>query len=117
MMSNGKSRCGENRGTTANQKGFLISGCHKLDTFNWMQDLPAAAAFNEVAEIRFKNTRKGIYRNVNNIRLSKGDIVAVEASPGHDIGIITLTGELVIHQLKKNGIGYDPEELRKIYSE
>jgi len=115
LMSDNKSRCCENRGMIADQHGLLISGCSKLDTYNWMEDLPAASAFNDFAEVRFKNTRKGIYRNVNNIRLSRGDIVAVEASPGHDIGIVSLTGELVIRQMKKNNISFDPEELRKIY--
>ena len=114
-MSNDNSRYCENRGMIANQKSLLISGCSKLATYNWMEDIPLVSAFLDVAEVRFKNTRKGIYRNVNGLRLSRGDIVAVEASPGHDIGIVSLTGELVIRQMKKNGLSLDPEELRKIY--
>lgn len=90
-------------------------GCSKLDTFNWMKNLAIASDQNDVVEIRFKNTRKGIFRNINSIRLKKGDIVAVEASPGHDIGIVSLTGELVIHQMRKNNIQVGTDDLKKIY--
>lgn len=90
-------------------------GCSKLDTFNWMGNLALASDMNDVVEIRFKNTRKGIFRNINSIRLRKGDIVAVEASPGHDIGIVSLTGELVLHQMRKNNIQIGSEDLKKIY--
>lgn len=92
-----------------------LCGCAKLDSFNWMGNLPMASDYNELAEVRFKNTRKGFYRNVNGLRIRKGDIVAVEASPGHDIGIVSLTGELVLMQMKKYGILPDSEDLKKIY--
>jgi cell fate regulator YaaT (PSP1 superfamily) len=92
-----------------------LCGCAKLDSFNWMGNIPLAADYNELAEVRFKNTRKGFYRNINGLRIKKGDFVAVEASPGHDIGIISLTGELVIRQMKKYGIFPDSEDLKKIY--
>ncbi len=92
-----------------------LCGCAKLDSFNWMGHIPMAADYNELAEVRFKNTRKGFYRNVNGLRIKKGDFVAVEASPGHDIGIISLTGELVLLQMKKYGILPDSEDLKKIY--
>jgi cell fate regulator YaaT (PSP1 superfamily) len=92
-----------------------LSGCAKLDSFNWMGEIPMASDYNEIAEIRFKNTRKGFYRNVNGLRIRKGDYVAVEASPGHDIGIVSLTGELVLKQMKKYGILPDSEDLKKIY--
>jgi cell fate regulator YaaT (PSP1 superfamily) len=92
-----------------------LCGCAKLDSFNWMGQIPLASDYNELAEIRFKNTRKGFYRNVNGLRIKKGDIVAVEASPGHDIGIVSLTGELVLMQMKKYGISPDSEDLKKIY--
>jgi cell fate regulator YaaT (PSP1 superfamily) len=76
-------------------------GCtFKLDVHNWLQDKPNAGQ-NNFVEVRFKNTRKGFYQNVNQIRLCRGDIVAVEAPSGHDIGIVSLTGELVLKQLKK----------------
>ena len=61
-------------------------GLNKLDSFNWLKDVACAPGENDVVELRFKNTRKGFYRNVNSLRLEVGDIVAVEASPGHDIG-------------------------------
>jgi cell fate regulator YaaT (PSP1 superfamily) len=92
-----------------------LCGCAKLDSFNWMGQIPMASDYNELAEIRFKNTRKGFYRNINGLRIKKGDIVAVEASPGHDIGIVSLTGELVLVQMKKYGISPDSEDLKKIY--
>jgi cell fate regulator YaaT (PSP1 superfamily) len=90
-------------------------GCAKLDSFNWMGNIPLASDYNELAEVRFKNTRKGFFRNVNGLRLKKGDIVAVEASPGHDIGIVSLTGELVLWQMKRTGIPPESEDLKKIY--
>ena len=65
-------------------------------------------------EVQFKNTRKGYYHNVNNLDLKKGDIVAVEANPGHDIGVVTLTGQLVRLQIKKANIK-SPEDIRRIY--
>ena len=75
-------------------------GCNKLDSFNWLDDIPAGSADNEIVEVRFKNTRKGFYRNVNGLRLEVGDIVAVEASLGHDIGRISMTGPLTNLQMK-----------------
>jgi cell fate regulator YaaT (PSP1 superfamily) len=88
-------------------------GCSfKLDVHDWLDKVPETGQNNYV-EVRFKNTRKGFYNNVNQLRLERGDIVAVEAASGHDIGIVALTGELVMRQLKK----YDqsPSELLKIY--
>lgn len=90
-------------------------GSHKLETFDWMADLPDPLAENEIYEVQFKNTRKGYYRNQTGSDLKAGDIVAVEASPGHDIGIVTLTGELVARQMKR--VGFNPQglEFKKIY--
>ena len=91
-------------------------GCNKLDAHNWLGDVPNVGADTDLVEVRFKNTRKGFYKNVNKLRLEKGDIVAVEASPGHDIGIVSLTGELVKNQMKRIGFTYNSEdELKKIY--
>ena len=73
------------------------------------QDIP------EVLEVRFKNTRKSFYRNVNELRLKRGDIIAVEASPGHDIGIISLAGEIVEKQRQRTKYQGDKEELKKVY--
>jgi cell fate regulator YaaT (PSP1 superfamily) len=69
----------------------------------------------DIVEIQFKNTRKGYFRNSNGLRIEKGDIVAVEASPGHDIGTITLTGELVLLQMKKHNINLDSYEFKRVY--
>jgi cell fate regulator YaaT (PSP1 superfamily) len=68
-----------------------------------------------VVEVRFKNTRKGFYKNVNDLRLKRGDIVAVEASPGHDIGIISLAGEIVEKQRERTKNQGNREELKKVY--
>ncbi|NLA48687.1 MAG: hypothetical protein GX876_04400, partial [Bacteroidales bacterium] len=90
-------------------------GCNKLDSFNWLSNLPECAAENGIVEIRFKNTRKGFYRNINNLRLEIGDVVAVEASPGHDIGRVSMTGRLVREQLRELKIPPSPEDLKKVY--
>ena len=76
-------------------------GGNKLDTYDWLQDIPEAYQNCDIVEVRFKNTRKGYFRNVNDLKLKKGDVVAVEASPGHDIGIVSLTGALVMLQLRQ----------------
>ncbi len=90
-------------------------GCNKLATYDWLKDIPKDHQYDEIIEVRFKNTRKGFYRNIHDIRFNCGDIVAVEASPGHDIGVVSLTGELVLHQLNKYGIEPDSEEIKKAY--
>ena len=90
-------------------------GYNKLDSFNWLKDIPEPAVENDIVEIRFKNTRKGFFRNVNGLRLEIGDIVAVEASPGHDIGRVSMTGYLVDEQLKKLKIHPSPDDMKKVY--
>jgi cell fate regulator YaaT (PSP1 superfamily) len=97
------------------QDSCLTDSCYKLPVFNWLEDLPQNALSTDLVEVRFKNTRKGIYKNVNHLRLNKGDIVAVEASPGHDIGIVSLIGPLVIKQLGKHHTPADQQEPKKIY--
>jgi cell fate regulator YaaT (PSP1 superfamily) len=89
--------------------------CGKLDVYNWLNDLPTTPYPCDIVEVQFKNTRKGYYKNSPQLRLEKGDIVAVEASPGHDIGIVTLTGELVIFQMKKYNIDISNYEMKRIY--
>ncbi len=89
--------------------------CAKLDVYDWLGDVSNVTDRENVIEVRFKNTRKDYYRNVNNLRLKEGDIVAVEANPGHDIGIVSLTGELVKHQMKKHKVTLVNGELRKVY--
>lgn len=91
------------------------NGLNKLDAFNWLGDINVQPEYNEIIEVRFKNTRKGLYRNVNNLRLEIGDIVAVEASPGHDIGRVAMTGPLVLDLLKRLRTMPPLEELRKVY--
>lgn len=90
-------------------------GGNKLDAYNWLADIPESYQNCDIVEVRFKNTRKGYFRNVNDIKLKKGDVVAVEASPGHDIGIVSLTGALVQLQLERYGIPVEGTEFRKIY--
>jgi cell fate regulator YaaT (PSP1 superfamily) len=92
-------------------------GCNKLTVFDWLgnMNLPAGQKPFDIVEVRFKNSRKEFYRNVNNLSLHIGDAVAVEASSGHDIGTVSLTGELVRLQLKKKSINFDSEEIKKIY--
>jgi len=91
------------------------TGENKLDEFNWLAGLPCDKRFDEVIEVRFKNTRKGFYRNINELKLEVGDIVAVEASPGHDIGRVSMTGYLVYDQLKKMKVKPVTEEMKKVY--
>lgn len=92
-------------------------GCNKLTVFDWLSNmsLPASMEPFNAVEVRFKNGRKEFFQNPENLTLSIGDVVATEASPGHDIGIITLTGELVRVQMKKKRIPLKIEVLPKIY--
>jgi cell fate regulator YaaT (PSP1 superfamily) len=93
----------------------IDSGGNKLDTYDWLQDIAETYHNCDIVEVRFKNTRKAFFKNVNDLNLRKGDVVAVEASPGHDIGIVSLTGNLVLLQLKRNNIPVAGTEFRKIY--
>ncbi|HLV23739.1 MAG TPA: regulatory iron-sulfur-containing complex subunit RicT [Moheibacter sp.] len=95
----------------------IDSGCGKLPVFDWLSNmrLPnGQLAFNCI-EVRFKNDRKQYFKNSNNLSLGIGDIVAVEAQSGHDIGVVTLTGELVRVQMKKKNLTEDSEEVKKVY--
>ena len=90
--------------------------CNKLTVFDWLSNmsLPGGQEPFDCVEVRFKNGRKEFYRNAEKLSLVIGDVVATEASPGHDVGIVTLTGELVKVQMKKKGV--DPEgEVLKVY--
>lgn len=86
----------------------------KLDVYDWLKDLPETQQENDLVEVRFKNTRKGYYRNTAHLKLEVGDIVAVEASPGHDIGEVTLMGHLVPLQMRKHASKHDVE-LKRVY--
>ena len=87
----------------------------KLDVFNWLKDVPNILNPDDIVEVRFKNTRKDYYRNVNGLKLKTGDIIAVEASPGHDIGVVSLVGDLVLKQMNRHKVTYVEGELRKVY--
>ena len=86
----------------------------QLNTYDWLADVPGNAESTDLVEVQFKHTRKGYYHNINNLPLKKGDIVAVEASPGHDIGVVTLTGRLVNLQLKKANLR-SADDIKRIY--
>jgi hypothetical protein len=88
--------------------------CSKLKVYDWLHDFPEGALATDIVEIRFKNTRKDFYKNVNGLNLKIGDVVAVEASPGHDIGTVSLTGQLVYAQLNKYRVSPNTE-FKKIY--
>jgi len=90
---------------------------YKLTVFNWLSDMkiPTDQETFDVVEVRFKNSRKGFYRNVNNLKLNIGEAIAVEASPGHDIGVISLVGELVRVQMKKKNTKESDPTLLKVY--
>jgi len=86
----------------------------QLNTYDWLADVPGNAESTDLVEVQFKNTRKGYYHNVNNLDLQKGDTVAVEANPGHDIGVVTLTGKLVKLQIKKANLK-SADDIKRIY--
>lgn len=96
----------------------------KLHSYNWLADIPGGYADSDMVEVTFKNTRKGYYKNSTHIPLEIGDMVAVEASPGHDIGMVTLTGLLVERRMKSMRAGGDrrrgrdakeTEEIKRVF--
>ena len=97
--------------------GTCGSGSEKLAVFDWLSNmtLPNGQERFNIFEVRFKNGRKHFYRNTDNLTISMGDVVAVESSPGHDIGVVSLAGELVKVQMKKRNITIDSDEINKIY--
>jgi cell fate regulator YaaT (PSP1 superfamily) len=123
----GCSGCSSGRGCSTGASGVPkgcnnngacgTGGCNKLNVFDWLSnmELPQGQAAFDIVEIRFKNSRKEYFKNVNNLLLHQGDVVAVEGSSGHDIGTVSLTGELVKLQLKKRNIKIDSAEIKKIY--
>ena len=111
---------GRGNGTPAgcNSNGACgIGGCNKLNIFDWLanMELPNGQKQFDIVEVRFKNSRKEFYRNNSGQDLFQGDIVAVEGSPGHDIGAVSLSGELVKAQMKKLNIPYDSAEIKSLY--
>lgn len=99
-------------------RGFCAKGCGRsdkqLNTYDYLAGVPGNEEQSDLVEVQFKHTRKGYYRNDNRIPLQKGDMVAVEASPGHDIGVVTLTGQLVLLQMKKANLK-PGTEIKRIY--
>ena len=99
-------------------RGFAAAGCGRqdkqLNTYDYYADIPGNNATCDLVEVQFKNTRKGYFRNDNRLDLVKGDMVAVEASPGHDIGVVSLTGSLVPLQMRKAALKQGTE-IRRIY--
>ena len=107
---------GKPRGCNSN--GACTSGgCEKLSVFDWLSNmtLPGNETPFNIYEVRFKNGRKHFFKNTEKLSISMGDVVAVEGSPGHDIGVVSLGGELVKVQMKKRKISIDSEEIKKIY--
>ncbi len=93
------------------------NSCPKLDSREWLADIPAPLGYvkSKIVEVRFKNSHKGFFKSPDELELNKGDIIAVEASPGHDIGIVSLTGETAKLQMKKKNIRPDSDFVKKIY--
>ena len=95
-------------------EAIAAEGCYKLHETNWLEEYPVNIP-SDIFEVRFKNTRRSYYQNVNNLDLKRGDIVAVEAQPGHDIGIVSLTGDMVAKQMRRVGFNPHNGEFKKIY--
>ena len=98
-----------------NSKGCSKIQDNKLNTYDWLCDVPDAENATDYVEVQFKNTRKGYFLNNTKIPLEKGDLIAVESSPGHDIGTVTLTGKLVLLQMKKNNVRTEGVEVKRVY--
>ena len=110
------SRDGQPRGCKNNGTCGTDS-CNKLTVFDWLSNmsLPNGSQPFDCVEIRFKNSRKEFFRNTENLSLSIGDIVATQSKSGHDIGMVTLTGELVKVQMKRKKASDSEEEIPKVY--
>jgi cell fate regulator YaaT (PSP1 superfamily) len=115
----GCSGCSSARGCGTTSKGCKskTGSCNKLNVFDWLSDieLPHGQKMFDCVEVRFKNSRKEFYRNHEELPLHIGDIIAVESSPGHDIGTVSLTGELVKKQMRKRKVAFDSEEIKNVY--
>ena len=115
----GCSNCSSGGGTPRGCKnnGTCSSGgCNKLEVYDWLANiaLPGGQTPYDIVEIRFKNSRKNFYRNSKGLTLHVGDVVVVETSPGHDVGVVSVVGELARIQVKKKAPGFKPMEAKKI---
>jgi cell fate regulator YaaT (PSP1 superfamily) len=92
-------------------------GCEKMSVFNWLNDIepPAGHKRFDCIEVSFKNGRKEFFKTKEDVSVYTGDTIAVEASPGYDVGTVTLTGELVKHQMNRKGVNYNSKELKSVY--
>ena len=102
-------------GEPSTAKKIYKNGSFKLDVYDWLHDVPQIHNKKDYVEVRFKSTRKDIFENIHSLSLQIGDIVAVEAASGHDVGIVSLVGELVYEQIKKNRVSIPAEGIKKIY--
>lgn len=108
---NGQPRGCQNNGTCG------TDGCNKLTVFDWLSNmsLPDGQEPFDFVEVRFKNGRKEFYKNVNKLQINVGEVLAVQAQSGHDVGIVSLTGELVRIQMKKKKVPFETDDFQKIY--
>ena len=106
--------CSVERAETGELECNYRQGCCKLEVYDWLQGV-SQEQYKDYFEVRFKNTRKGIYLNASGQSLKTGDLVIVEAATGHDLGIITLEGAIVARQMKCKRINPETYEFKKIY--
>src|SRR5579872_7181370 len=104
--------CGSSGGSCSSKSG----GCNKLNVFDWLanMELPSGQKPFDIVEIRFKNSRKEFFRNRNGLQLLVGGIVVLEGSPGYDVGVVSLSGELVRLQMKKKNISPTDSSLKNV---
>ncbi|HKL67586.1 MAG TPA: regulatory iron-sulfur-containing complex subunit RicT [Bacteroidales bacterium] len=114
-MDNEENKIAEKESNNITEEYSYRPNDYKLNSVNWLSDIPDTGNETDIVEIRFKNTRKAFFRNVNKLRLKEGDVVAVEASPGHDIGRVSMTGRLALIKMKQLKVVPSPEDIKKIY--
>ncbi len=113
------SNCSSGGGTPRgckNNGNCSSGGCNKLEVFDWLANvaLPSGQSPYDIVEVRFKNSRKSFFRNAKGFSLHVGDVIVVETSPGYDIGVVSVVGELAKIQVKKKAPGFKPMEAKKI---
>ena len=106
--------CTVERTSTGELECTYRQGCCKLEVYDWLAGV-SQEQWNEFFEVRFKNTRKAIYRNASGQSIKTGDMVIVEAANGHDLGIVTLEGPIIAHQMKAKRINPETYDFKKIY--